>query len=440
MKKITNKGITLVALVVTIIVLMILSSISIGAILSEKGIIQQAKDSKKQHEDAVRKEEENLNELLGEYKNSMNGEGFGNGTVGGETTTPATTPTPSVPKGPNGNQLVTSITEKEHGTIEAEDIKGNKVVVPGGFKMAEDSGSTVEEGIVVEDDIGNQFVWIPVSNINHDGSNKIKKNDGTEVEITLGRYSYNSSTGALAGSQYAINYENPTKYGNSKELIISRISSSSSENTTAKDLAGFINSVRVNNGFLFGRYEASYRSGKKVGVGTNEEYYKPASIKSRAYNETSMSYVEGTLWNWITQSDAALVSRQMYNGNDYVESDLVNSYMWDTAAVYIRSMGYTNYVIQGKYSSTLNNTGLTVDQKCHIYDMAGNNQEWTTEYSSWSNSLGVYPCTLRGGCYWNSGGTYYVIGRDENKTTDNTGQISTGKTYSYGFRVGAWIK
>jgi len=66
-----QRGITLVALVVTIIVLMILASISIGAVFSEKGIINQAKESKKQHEEAVKKEEENLNELLGEYKNSL---------------------------------------------------------------------------------------------------------------------------------------------------------------------------------------------------------------------------------------------------------------------------------------------------------------------------------------------------------------------------------
>ena len=48
--------------------------------------------------------------------------------------------------------------------------------MPGGFKIASDSGTTVQEGIVIEDsDIttyedgttstGNQFVWIPVSNI-----------------------------------------------------------------------------------------------------------------------------------------------------------------------------------------------------------------------------------------------------------------------------------
>lgn len=103
MKTIKNQsGITLVALVVTIIVLMILASISIGAIFSENGIIQQAKDAKKQHEDAVKAEEENLNDLMGEYRNSMNESGFTNGTGGGsgegDTPTPTPSPTPNVPE------------------------------------------------------------------------------------------------------------------------------------------------------------------------------------------------------------------------------------------------------------------------------------------------------------------------------------------------------
>ena len=192
-----ERGITLVALVVTIIVLVILASISIGAVFSEKGIIQQAKDSKKQHEDFLAEEERNLNNLLSDYNNSMGGSGnIGGGSSGGDVTVPTPEPTPSVPTGPNGNQLVSSITDTNHDTIEAEDSIGNKVVVPGGFKIAEDSGSSVKQGIVVEDSIGNQFVWIPISNINHDGSNKIKIDDKDEVgtEITLGRYTFATSS------------------------------------------------------------------------------------------------------------------------------------------------------------------------------------------------------------------------------------------------------
>ena len=58
-----NKGITLVALVVTIIVLIILAGISINLILGDNGIITIAKKAKENTELAKTEEETNLNEL-----------------------------------------------------------------------------------------------------------------------------------------------------------------------------------------------------------------------------------------------------------------------------------------------------------------------------------------------------------------------------------------
>ena len=50
----------------------------------------------------------------------------------------------------------------EYGTTtEIKDDEGNTVVIPGGFHLDKDSGTSVEEGIVIEDSNGNQFVWIP---------------------------------------------------------------------------------------------------------------------------------------------------------------------------------------------------------------------------------------------------------------------------------------
>lgn len=55
-----EKAITLVALVVTIIVLIILAGISINLILGENGIIRKAKEAKEKHEAAVQEEKEQL--------------------------------------------------------------------------------------------------------------------------------------------------------------------------------------------------------------------------------------------------------------------------------------------------------------------------------------------------------------------------------------------
>ncbi len=50
-------------------------------------------------------------------------------------------------------------------TTTIKDSSGNKVTIPGGFKVTQDSGNNVSEGVVIEDANGNQFVWIPVNSL-----------------------------------------------------------------------------------------------------------------------------------------------------------------------------------------------------------------------------------------------------------------------------------
>ena len=52
-----EKGITLVALVVTIVVLLILAGVSISLVLSNNGIINKAKESKTQYQNAANYEQ-----------------------------------------------------------------------------------------------------------------------------------------------------------------------------------------------------------------------------------------------------------------------------------------------------------------------------------------------------------------------------------------------
>ena len=115
-----------------------------------------------------------------------------------------------------------------------------------------------------------------------------------------------------------------------------------------------------------------------MGLGDNENYYRVASKVTSKYYTGSMVYTEGSLWNFITGNDAKILGRQMYYGNDYVKSDLVNSYMWDTAIIYIQKMGHENYA-NLNWLSVLMNTGKTKDERCKIFDMAGNLEEWSTE-------------------------------------------------------------
>ena len=420
-----QSGITLIALVVTIVVLLILAGVSINALFGNSGIIEKAKDAQNRMNNAQESDLNALNDLDKWINNQVNG------TTGGDDT-------------PTEKPLITDSsltsndrTSSESTTVIAEDKNGNQVVVPGGFKISGDSGESVEQGIVIEDKEGNQFVWVPVSNINGDGSNKIKKDDGSEVEITLGRYTFaTSSTGTPTIIQKGSEYDQTTlaqatagtldtkyKAGNYfYELNGTRTSNELKDktgtNTTAKNLKEFIEKTEANKGFYIARYEASYGSGyNSSGTDTATKFgnAKPLSKPSTANSTSSMDYTAGTLWNFIRQGQAALVSQNMYKNDKYVESDLINSYAWDTAIVYIQEMGNANYANQTDGNGTLKNTGSTGDEKCKIFDMAGNEWEWTTEYSTLKNSRGAYPCTIRGGYCYGSGD--YTSGRSSNYAT-----------------------
>ena len=447
-------GITLIALVVTIVVLLILAGVSLNAIFSENGIIKRAKDAQNKMDEATQNDLDSINELNNWIDGKTNGSSGGNTTGGDETPTEKPLITDS---SLTSNDRTTS----ESTTVIAKDKKGNQVVVPGGFKISEDSGESVEQGVVIEDKEGNQFVWVPVSNINGDGSNKIKKDDGSEVEITLGRYTFkrekNSTTGLYEdgtptpiqkGSEYdqttlaqATAGTLDTKYKAGSyyyELNGSRTSNEKSDltgtNTTAKNLKEFIEKTETNKGFYIARYEASYGSGyNSSGTDTATKFgnAKPLSKVSTANSTSSMNYNNsGTLWNFITQPQAALVSQNMYKNDKYVESDLINSYAWDTAIVYIQAMGNSNYANQADGNGTLKNTGSTEDEKCKIFDMAGNLYELTTEYSTDTLSSNAYPCTLRGGYYDNS--NFYTSLRID--------LIATDSSYSLSFRPLLYVK
>ena len=132
-------GITLIALVVTIVVLLILAGVSLNAIFSENGIIKRAKDAQNKMDEATQNDLDSINEL----NNWIDGKT--NGTTGGGTTGGDETPTEK-PLITDSSLTSNDRTTSESTTVIAKDKKGNQVVVPGGFKISEDSGESVEQG------------------------------------------------------------------------------------------------------------------------------------------------------------------------------------------------------------------------------------------------------------------------------------------------------
>ena len=334
MLKNKNKGITLVALVITIIILLILAGISISA-LTNTGIFGKAKDAKQKSADA----ELDQNTKLDSYENEIDN---------------------YLPK-QNSNKTVEQAKEKVLSTeknIELVDAKGNKIVIPAGFKVTGDA-TTVDKGIVIEDatsgaTAGSQFVWVPVG--------KITKADGTKTEIKLNRYTFASDGTPTEKNEEVI------------DTYFQELATSNKGNTIAKNITNFKNSVKTNGGYYIGRYEArkNATSGKLTEVNSD------------------------SVWNLISQPKAATQARNMYDEQQPFTSDLMNSYAWDTAITFIQNCtDKTNYANQPSLNESLSQTGTTNDNPCNIFDMASNVIEWTTETTSLSGN----PCVARGGHY-----------------------------------------
>ncbi len=405
-----KRGITLIALAVTIVVILILAGVTIDAVFSENGIINKAKEAANAMNNAVANDQAELNDLLEELNEIMNSEWNNNIEIPEENTIPDPDP------GPPTIEDTTGIQEE---TVQVEDEYGNKVTIPKGFEVVEEEGTTVPEGIVIQDKDKNQFVWIPVGRV-------YKDNTGTNYsDIQLGRYTFNTSNGTPTPVQLAYTEESPENYKQEIKLLDDGyefieyatranpdgIVSSGLDglNAIAKNLGGFVDSVRNNGGYYLGRYEASYGSGSSV------TDYKPLSKVSTS-TTFSKSKV-GSLWNNVTQIEAAKISRNMYDEKDNVgvESDLVNSYAWDTAILFIQEMENTNYANKTSINSSRKNTGTTGDKVCNIHDMASNSWEWSTEYSTYTYSSSANPCVYRGGSYGNS--NYFTAHRHCNKET-----------------------
>ncbi len=416
-----KRGITLIALAVTIVVILILAGVTIDAIFSENGIINKAKEAANSMNNAVANDQAELNDLLEELNEIMNSEWDSNIEI--------PDPEPDLPTN------IEDVTDIQDETVQVEDEYGNKVTIPKGFEVVEEEGITVPEGIIIQDKDGNQFVWIPVRRV-------YKDNTGTNYsDIQLGRYTFNTSNGTPTLIQAAYTAENPENY---KQLIgilndygfdcfeyVIRenpdgIESDGADglNAIAKNLEGFVNSVKRNYGYYIGRYEASY------GSGSNAADYKPLS-KISTSTTFSKSKV-GSLWNNVTQIEAAKISRNMYNNdsNVRVESDLVNSYAYDTAIVFIQEMGHTNYANKCSVNVSKKNTGKTGDEVCNIHDMASNCYEWTTEYCADRTSSDALPCVYRGGSYLTS---YFY-------TAYKQYSYATYKDIYNGFRVIIYVK
>ena len=303
-------------------------------------------------------------------------------------------------------------TEKTNTKI--KDNLGNEIVIPAGFKVVNPKDN-VTDGIIIEDvshsaTKGSQFVWIPVGEV-------IKDNQGNKETITLGRYVF-SSDGTVDTALSKTDPEEQLKVNSSSsDYFTEGLRDSMTANTHAIDIETFRAKAISNHGYYIGRYEA--RTNDRREEETDNNSLTQITTKPDEY-----------VYNYVTQSQAAILSREMYNDKNF-SSDLINSYAWDTAIVFLQKFDTrTDKRLSYSLEYSLNNDddGLAnkgtnnlkdISKKdiiCNVWDMASNCWEWTTE--TYSNEYSS--CTLRGGSYANIYNLYTScrVGDDTSYTDD----------------------
>ena len=384
-----NKGITLIALVITIIVLLILAGVSIAMLTGKNGILTQASNVKKVNAastteekvklvstaakmqaetgtlDADKLVEEITTNYGGQAKKSENGFPI-TAEIDGEKFEINNDGNVAV------NKNIKEITGNEETNIITQDNLGNRIVVPAGFEIV-NPNDNVENGIIIRDKAytntaGSEFVWIPVGEIK-------TTNKGT-INIELNRYTFDDNGNAIKQDSNII----IDSYSYTEDTIANH--DTSYGNIIAKDIEDFKVKVEGSHGYYIGRYEArtvTERTGKS-------DKLSQVTIKPNEY-----------VYNYVTQAQAATLSREMYAGTTF-ESDLMNSYAWDTATLFLQTFGNNSkYSRQTSLSTSLENQGTNntsnKDVECNVYDMASNYFEWSTE----SYSKEKKNCTFRGG-------------------------------------------
>ena len=395
-----ENGITLIALVITIIVLLILAGVALATLTGQGNIIGNAENAVGKYNNSVNSEQELINGIDKVLANYVNGDKENNDNP------PPVVEIPEV----DANGLAV-----ENTTIKPDENSNIQIVIPTGFAPAilatgttqslpgqngsvasimpaeEWNNITVEDinkGIVIVDhaityDGGNatgtvpdfnEFVWIPIPE-----SNKFTR---TAWNGTYFTNSYFTGEHPLADISTANAFW---------------------EDKTTIEYTNMISSVEEYKGFYIGRYEASQDS-----TGT---------IAQSKRNQEA--------WALVAQTEAITASTQLNpNNNSHlmygIELDSVLNWLNGNATISTSTTGenktmelgdiQTDSSSWGNYRNStgdaatgagdIQKTGYSEYWKANnIYDLAGNVYEWTQEkYSTGTDR------TLRGGsCYYNGG-------------------------------------
>ncbi len=437
------RGITLIALVITIIVLLILAAVSIATLTGENGILTRANDSKSQTEIGEEKEAIGLayNGVMAENRdNGVNASDLQDELISNGYNATASGSNPITVKF-NDSQRIYEI-DANGNIIEAE--TGEVTPPTGSLPSTTDTtpflpdGATPtntkwDTGVTIKDSNNNEWVWIVVPKSEMpDGLTFENDEDYTTLETALQTYAQDYRQARYTDEWYEGCGLDQGKYITFKKNMLK--------------------SVYKNGGFYIGKYEV----GSFDNPVTARDTTRKAVIQEGAFP-----------YNWVSCSDAEGLSEELAIGGKTsslmfgIQWDLVLKYLevngnWDTtsniALYYLNtnSSSWGNYqdvsfdIVKGMYSddeganysqvneekynkpmsNVLFTTGVTErNSMLNIFDLAGNVREWTLEKDGDYNDVSVY----RGGGGDVTGSAFPVVGHSTNIK-------STSNSYNLGFR------
>ena len=403
LKNKSEQGITLVALVITVIIIIILATVAINFAFGNNGLITQAEQARDFYANDTKYTDDSMS----------NAESYIDGIIpGGSGGEEPTTPTTVAEAIEDGRKFTDTTTIK--------DDLDNSVTIPGGFHLAEDSGTKVEDGIVIEDDTENhnQFVWIPTGEYKvTEETEKITEPDVQDGKLTneLTRRQWATTANTeqiptpITDDEVADGYLGELYYGEGA----TQDKDGSPITPVETNIEAFKTSAATKGGFYIGRYEQGAGNVCKAGI---------------------------DVYTNVTRDTAKTQAEAMYSGNTDIKAttELISSYAWDTALNFICQTNIDGYELATTTDETKANIGTnnktqtgeyTADKYSNIYDFLGNCYEWTTEYSSYSDSYYTYPCVARGGgCYYSD---LCAANRGSSLTTNSNDGI--------GFRVQLYV-
>ena len=321
--------------------------------------------------------------------------------------------------------------EETNGGSTSVSSNETRPYLPTGFTQVK--GTTLKNGLTIQDSTGNQYVWVEVPK-----TGKVYPTAGLSI-TNFTDEEYTAIETDL--HTYTDVYRDGTSY---KDEYYSEVGLTNDQYTNLKKT--MLKSVYQNGGFYIGKYETGIENKPKTSGSADTAPTETPVIKQNAYP-----------YNYVTCSQAQTLASNMESGN--YNTSLMFGVQWDLVLKYLETKGTAQADLKkdstswGNYSNNLWNitnenlkyapngsgwtsatekakvsksgillsTGASDDfSKQGIYDLAGNVWEWTLEYTSYSS----IPCALRGGSCINNGSNFPAAYRNGYSTTyysDNIG-------------------